>query len=801
MTVLNPLKLGPKLRTCGQVRSLLPRGVKAGIFSTGRLRRYPEEHFQKIISLLEQAKLAHPEISRISIAQPETIPAIDELDFSGIPESFIAGNITGKVLDLRNIRWGAEQAVREADPLTWFKNQEGLLGYAQSLFTDEALGLEQVFDKLESIIQQINFKSVSVYFPRQDGRWQRRLCTSVWVEGTGKYDGDGAIPITTIKSVIEAKGERSIVVDIKDLASFEKAGIVPDMDSIANDLKNSCGPSEMIFIRVLSSDNKLLAVVQINNRVQLDRTPPESLFLPEVGKSRTLSVLNAIFSEIAKGIENAMKQDSLSITKEAAAYSRPKSEGLVSIAGSVIRSHSLSSQAEKKKPAKPKPAILLYFYNTLKMLWLSIVSLFRAIPRNFSGYRKFFSDKAKLSKERGYKRAFYELLSIIPKTLLVLRDMLVYLLPRFHPIKPGKYAFLVHPRDMEDVYRVFPFTRYLPEILVYESLKYLPPIAVSRMQGLTFVSRGESIDGRLLAIMLTPQHMIADPKFAGRSAIGLTIFAQKMGVTFAGLGALMPSLTKYGTLPRGYGSRVGITTGHAYTSLSIANMAIVVKNLISPASDHDELIAVVGAAGSTGSASARVLVEKGMKRLLLIDLPHKREALEDFKQELLGMNPEIKPEDIILSYELSSIAQARIIVTVTNAPEAIIKEEWLRPGMIFIDDAQPPNVSEEVATKRKDIRVLKVLAHVPGLNPGFDFGLGTEPQITFTCLGEVAVLASHGRADDFTVGWPTLEQIRYIEGLAPKVGVSLPGVFYGYGGAEYTDKEIQGVAALWQSSI
>ena len=59
-------------------------------------------------------------------------------------------------------------------------------------------------------------------------------------------------------------------------------------------------------------------------------------------------------------------------------------------------------------------------------------------------------------------------------------------------------------------------------------------------------------------------------------------------------------------------------------------------------------------------------------------------------------------------------------------------------------------------------------------------------------------MAMHGgRADDFTIGWPELDQINQIDVLARKVGVSLPDVFYGWGGKRYTDEDLISVASLW----
>jgi predicted amino acid dehydrogenase len=447
-------------------------------------------------------------------------------------------------------------------------------------------------------------------------------------------------------------------------------------------------------------------------------------------------------------------------------------------------------------PNRPKPAIFLFLYNCVTMSWGSITNLAKAssrIPQEYAGYAARIDKRVSTV---GPKRVALDLWSIVPKLLSTSRDLAVYLLPRFHFVTPGRFAFLVHPRDMEDVYRVFPFARYLPTPLVMEILKYLPPINLSTMTGLALLGRGDPIDGYLLATMITPDHMTADKRFAARSATGLTLFAQKLGVTFAGLGALFPSLKRYGTIPRTFGTRLGITTGHAFTSLSIANIALKVRNLVSPIMHETELIAIVGAAGSTGSATAKILAQKGHLSLLLLDRTEKEAYLSTLKTEIETLNPTCTVE---IGTDNGLIRRARIIVTVTNASTAMIQEEWIKPGMIFIDDAQPPNVDEAIARRRLDIAVIKVLAKMPDLDPHFDFGLGTPPNITFTCLLEAATLAAHGWTDDFTIGRPTPSQVARIEELAKDLQVVLPSSFYGYAGISYTEAEIQRIAHLFAS--
>jgi predicted amino acid dehydrogenase len=119
--------------------------------------------------------------------------------------------------------------------------------------------------------------------------------------------------------------------------------------------------------------------------------------------------------------------------------------------------------------------------------------------------------------------------------------------------------------------------------------------------------------------------------------------------------------------------------------------------------------------------------------------------------------------------------------------------------MVFVDDAQPANISREIAVKRKDIRVLKVLAHVPGLNPNFDFGLGTPGDVTFTCLAETSLLASLGRDHDYTVGYVDHRDTETIGLLAKEMNVHLPEVFYSFDGARVTVEQIREMGGLWKA--
>ncbi|MCR4284149.1 MAG: hypothetical protein NUV64_02420, partial [Parcubacteria group bacterium] len=54
------------------------------------------------------------------------------------------------------------------------------------------------------------------------------------------------------------------------------------------------------------------------------------------------------------------------------------------------------------------------------------------------------------------------------------RDLSIRRLPRFK--KQGGFAFLVHPRDIKDVYRKYPFASFFSEKWVKKFLKFYWPI-------------------------------------------------------------------------------------------------------------------------------------------------------------------------------------------------------------------------------------------------------------------------------------------------------------------------------------
>ncbi len=308
-----------------------------------------------------------------------------------------------------------------------------------------------------------------------------------------------------------------------------------------------------------------------------------------------------------------------------------------------------------------------------------------------------------------------------------------------------KFAFLVHSRDYTDVHRKFKFTKYLPKKLVEFWCLHWPPIVVSKITGLE--KNNEEIKGWIIGIPLTAKQMLERRKLAQKRIVDAINKAEKMGAKIVGLGALTSSVTAGGKLIKDK-VNIRITPGHAFTSYNVCSCAL--RALKDFNLDKNKItLAVVGAAGSIGSNSARYLASKGIKNILLIDLQRKGDLLEKALKNIKENQPNTK---VKVSHQIKDIKNAELIIAATSAPEALITPEDLMSGAIIVDDAQPTDISPEVLKQRNDVLVIDggVLS-TENINCHFNMGLAEKHDI-FSCLGETLIIAATNDLPKYELG-------------------------------------------------
>lgn len=330
-----------------------------------------------------------------------------------------------------------------------------------------------------------------------------------------------------------------------------------------------------------------------------------------------------------------------------------------------------------------------------------------------------------------------------------------------------EFAFLVHPRDLSDVFKKYPLLKFFHASLIeFFLLKFWPPVFVARITGLKS-DGGDPINGCVISIPLTARQMMEHRTVASKKILDATIFAQKFGAKIIGLGALTSSLSK-GGLDLIDRVDINITTGHAYTAYNVTKNIFELCHILNL--DKTKItVAIVGAAGSIGSTSARVLARAGYQNLLLIDLERKHHFFKKLESDLKNFNKGI---NIKFSHQIKDIVNADVIITATNAPEALVEASDLKAGAIVVDDAQPSDISEDVF-EREDVLVVSAgVVHTPNIETHFNFGLADKFD-NFCCLAELLILASHKWNKHYIIDRAAVESVDEIAEWGKALGFQL----------------------------
>jgi predicted amino acid dehydrogenase len=164
-----------------------------------------------------------------------------------------------------------------------------------------------------------------------------------------------------------------------------------------------------------------------------------------------------------------------------------------------------------------------------------------------------------------------------------------------------------------------------------------------------------------------------------------------------------------------------------------------------------------------------LILGEDYKKIILIDLERKLQSVHDAFIERGG-----KPDHIEINHRISAVREADIIITVTNAPEAVVEDEDIRPGAIIIDDAQPSDISPEIIANRKDIIVIEagVISAKEHIRVGTNFRLA-NPHEVYCCLCEAMAIAASGWDAKYEPRKITPELVSQIRSITAQMGFTL----------------------------
>ncbi|MBE3589709.1 MAG: shikimate dehydrogenase [Firmicutes bacterium] len=333
----------------------------------------------------------------------------------------------------------------------------------------------------------------------------------------------------------------------------------------------------------------------------------------------------------------------------------------------------------------------------------------------------------------------------------------------------GHFAFLLHPLDVSDVARKFPFLeRHVPGHWLEAVMPYAPPIYTSHITGIR--SPHNTAEGHFISVPLTPRLMLGLPeKVVLRKLIAAGRMAERLGARILGLGAFTAVVGNAGR-DLADALDIAVTTGNSYTAATGVEALGLAADAMGIRLEEAEA-AVVGATGSVGRVSAMLLARRVRNLTLVGRDPQKLEALAEELLRETGVAARI-------STDLhASLVRADVAITVSSAIDAIVHPEDLKPGAVVCDIARPRDVSRLVAEKRDDVLVIEGgIVEVPG-DVDFHFNFGLPERMCLACMAETMMLALEERYEDYTLGRDySLEKVEETIALARKHGFRVAGL-------------------------
>lgn len=333
-----------------------------------------------------------------------------------------------------------------------------------------------------------------------------------------------------------------------------------------------------------------------------------------------------------------------------------------------------------------------------------------------------------------------------------------------------KFAFIIHPIDLQDVEKFEKGARGRSPQLVMKILEWTPPFKISHITGIKSKTGAEA-EGWFVACPLLPKQFLElDEDFVVGKIVKAGQIAQELGAKVVGLGAFT-SIVKDSGISIANHLEIAVTTGNSYTIYTAVKGAEIGAQKMGFSLKEAKAAVVVGATGSIGRVCAQILA-KDVPSLILVG------RSEEKLKQVQHLVKEQAPAEVSVSTDTSwALSKADVIITVTSSLDTVINPLDIKPGAVVCDAARPRDVSYEVAEVRQDVLVIDGgVVKVPG-EPEFNYDFGFPKGYAFACMSETMILALEKKYANFSLG-KELELSRVLEigQLAEKHGFSLAGL-------------------------
>lgn len=344
-----------------------------------------------------------------------------------------------------------------------------------------------------------------------------------------------------------------------------------------------------------------------------------------------------------------------------------------------------------------------------------------------------------------------------------------------------KFGFLIHPLKKSDLFGLNilkPFKKISAISTAAEKLsQFVPGYLHGKVLNISSINSDFDVEGNLYIVPMTPKMLLkSDPDKFYEKVNAIIKKSKEDGCELFGLGAYTKivgdagiTINKHSPLP--------VTTGNSLSSASTlwaANYAVEKMGFVENSNGKFlGKVMVVGATGSIGKVTAKLVAHKWKEVVLIAPRPHN---LLKLKEEMEQIHPDA---NIIYSTEANKhISDCDLIITTTsNQKGSILDIKLVQPGAVICDVSRPFDITEKEAVTRPDVLVIASgEVELPG-EVKVTNNIGLHGSVVYACLAETALLALDNRCESFSLSRSlSYEKVKEIDRIARKHGVKLAAI-------------------------
>ncbi|MCP4423640.1 MAG: aminotransferase class III-fold pyridoxal phosphate-dependent enzyme, partial [Chloroflexi bacterium] len=329
----------------------------------------------------------------------------------------------------------------------------------------------------------------------------------------------------------------------------------------------------------------------------------------------------------------------------------------------------------------------------------------------------------------------------------------------------GRFAFLVHPLtprsyvDFDTSLAVFDDDELADLTGRWQGTVEPFVVGATRIVSAT----DAAAYGEFIGIPFTADELMAMPQAEAAAELRKGVeLARERGARLVGLGSYTSIASQNGRLLAD--AAIPLTTGNSYTVVSTVQ-AIAAMTAERGVELAGATVAIVGATGSIGRATALLLAERAGRLILIGNPAHPEQSLarlEAVADEIAGdlaldngaeWRKMVGDGRLFLTTDADQfLPQADVVVTAASTTQKLLTPQNLKRDAIVCDTSQPSNVSETIGQERPDVLVMEggIIA-VPG-RPDLGWQFGLEPGCSFACMAETMMLALEKRVQHGSLG-------------------------------------------------